>query len=139
MIFEINSENISELKDFSLNNLSNDELVRRLNNDSFLRYLLLKVDSKIIGYLSYQELYERFEIVDLYIEENHRNKGYASNLMKRLFEIVKVKNGINITLEVNMTNKYAIILYKKFGFKEVAIRKGYYDGVDAILMERKMM
>ena len=27
-------------------------------------------------------------------------------------------------------------LYKKFGLREVAIRKGYYNGIDGILMER---
>ena len=28
-------------------------------------------------------------------------------------------------------------LYKKFGFEKKAIRKGYYHGIDGILMERK--
>ena len=41
-----------------------------------------------------------------------------------------------ITLEVNINNTIALNLYKKFNFKEVAIRKGYYNGIDAILMER---
>lgn len=139
MILEINRETIDNLKEFSLNNLSKKEISLQLDNNNFLRYLILKIDNRLIGYLSYQELYERFEIVDLYIEEDFRNKGYGSNLIKKIIDIVELKKGFNITLEVKMTNKYAIILYKKFGFKEVAIRKGYYDGVDAILMERKMM
>ena len=41
-----------------------------------------------------------------------------------------------ITLEVNKENIPAIKLYRKLGFKDVAIRKGYYNGVDGILMER---
>ena len=43
----------------------------------------------------------------------------------------------NITLEVKIDNTPAIKLYKKFDFEEVALRKGYYNGVDGILMERK--
>ena len=46
---------------------------------------------------------------------------------------------INITLEVNCNNKNAIKLYKKFNFKEVAIRKCYYNNKeDGILMELKL-
>ena len=49
--------------------------------------------------------------------------------------MLKKQKCVNITLEVNKENTYAIKLYKKVGFKEVAIRKNYYDGVDGILME----
>ena len=43
----------------------------------------------------------------------------------------------DITLEVRKDNIPALKLYKEFNFKEVAIRKGYYNGIDGILMERK--
>ena len=42
----------------------------------------------------------------------------------------------NITLEVKKDNLPAIHLYKSAGFEEKAIRKGYYQGIDGILMER---
>ena len=42
----------------------------------------------------------------------------------------------SISLEVNVNNLYAIKLYENFGFKKVAIRKGYYNGIDGFLMER---
>ena len=45
----------------------------------------------------------------------------------------------NITLEVNSKNTSAIALYHKYGFKEVAIRSGYYSGTDGILMEKEMI
>ena len=43
----------------------------------------------------------------------------------------------SITLEVREDNLYAIKLYEKFGFIKKAIRKGYYQGIDGILMERE--
>jgi ribosomal protein S18 acetylase RimI-like enzyme len=42
----------------------------------------------------------------------------------------------NITLEVKEDNTPALKLYKKFDFEEKAVRKGYYNGVDGLLMER---
>ena len=46
---------------------------------------------------------------------------------------------VNITLEVRMSNEIAINLYKKFGFREVAIRRYYYGDEDGILMEKQVM
>ena len=43
----------------------------------------------------------------------------------------------DITLEVEETIESAIHLYEKNGFSKKAIRKGYYQGIDGILMERK--
>ena len=43
----------------------------------------------------------------------------------------------SITLEVKEDNIPAIKLYKKYNFEKKAIRAGYYNGVDGLLMERK--
>ena len=43
----------------------------------------------------------------------------------------------NITLEVNEKNP-AVKFYKKIGFEIVSIRKGYYNGQDGYLMEKKL-
>ena len=48
-----------------------------------------------------------------------------------------IKKDKDITLEVKQTNEIAIKLYKKYSFKQVAIRKGYYNNIDGLLMERK--
>ena len=41
-----------------------------------------------------------------------------------------------ITLEVRARNLAAIALYADFGFRQVAVRKGYYAGrEDALIME----
>ena len=46
---------------------------------------------------------------------------------------------VNITLEVRISNEVARKLYKKFGFREVALRKYYYGDEDGILMEKQVM
>ena len=43
----------------------------------------------------------------------------------------------DVTLEVRIDNIPAIKLYEKCGFKKIAIRQNYYNGIDGILMERK--
>ena len=54
-----------------------------------------------------------------------------------LSEVIEKNKNRSITLEVNSTNVPALELYNKLGFEKVAIRKGYYNGVDAYLMRKK--
>lgn len=91
----------------------------------------IKLDN--IGYIEYQINYEVLDIINLFIEKNMRNKGYASSLLKQIEE-EKVNR---IMLEVKKDNIKAISLYKKHGYKTIHTRKGYYkDNTDALIMEK---
>ena len=59
--------------------------------------------------------------------------------MDYMLNDLKNNNVKEITLEVKMTNIKAIHLYKKYNFKEIGIRKGYYQGIDGILMKKELM
>ncbi len=109
-----------------------------LNNNIFSKYFIYEEKNNIIGFINYSDLYDRFELNYIYVKEDYRNKGIASKLMDKMLEIGNDKNIDNITLEVNVTNESAIGLYKKYNFIEITVRKGYYNGVDGILMERMM-
>lgn len=110
-----------------------DKIKKDIEINPFGRYLLEIEDNKIIAYLYYSDIYDRAEINQIEVDVFHRNCGKASNLMEIMLEAVEK----SITLEVKKDNLVAIHLYKKYGFKEKAIRKGYYHGVDGILMERE--
>ena len=53
-----------------------------------------------------------------------------------MLETLIKKEPTTITLEVRENNQEAISLYQKFNFEKKAIRKGYYQGIDGLLMER---
>lgn len=129
---------IEEVKKNNLDILNNsfikkDYILNELSNNPFGKIIILKEDNEIIGYIYYSDIYERVEINQIEINFIHRNCGKGDFLLKRLIESVDK----NISLEVNVNNIPAIKLYKKNGFIEKAIRKGYYQGIDGILMERK--
>ena len=90
-----------------------------------------KLDNNYVGFLIYTLLYENAEIIDIYVNPEYRRRGIAKSLLNKVIDNKNIKN---ITLEVNINNKNAILLYNSLGFKEVSVRKGYYDGVDALLM-----
>lgn len=130
MIEEVTKNNIDILNNSFI---KKDYILNELSNNPFGKIIILKEDNEIIGYIYYSDIYERVEINQIEINFIHRNCGKGNFLLKKLIETVDK----NISLEVNVNNIPAIKLYKKNGFIEKAIRKGYYQGIDGILMERK--
>lgn len=104
----------------------------------FSKYIIFRENKEMIGFLSYEDIYERFEIDYIFVVEEYRNKGIASNMLEFLLKEAKEKQIENITLEVAVENRKAISLYKKYGFEEAALRKQYYGNEDAYLLIRKM-
>lgn len=105
-----------------------------MKNNPFLK----KIEIENKGYIEYNDIYETIDIVNVFVKEEYRNQKIGSTLLEKLIKEAKQNNKENITLEVSKENKIAIKLYKKYNFKEVAIRKGYYKGIDGILMELKL-
>ena len=130
MIKELKKEDIEIINDSFIDK---DYLLNEFDNNPFIKVLLLFEDNKVIGYLYYSDIYDRAEINQIEIDSFHRNCGNGKKLMEYMINHVDK----DITLEVKNNNDPAIKLYKKYGFKEVATRKGYYQGTDGILMERK--
>ncbi len=129
MIIELTKENFFLIDDSFINKLY---LEHEFANNPYAKVLILKEKQNIIGYIYYSDIFERVEINQFEIDSFHRNCGKGDFLLKKLIEIVDK----NISLEVKKDNYNAIQLYQKNGFIKKAIRKGYYQGIDAILMER---
>lgn len=105
----------------------------------YVKYIEYIEGNKVLGYLKYSLIYDRMEIDNVFVEVPYRNQKIGNKLMSRLISIAIEERVVNITLEVRVSNEIARNLYKKFGFREVALRKFYYGDEDAILMEKQVM
>lgn len=130
MIYSLNKNNFSVLNNTFIDR---KEIENELLNNPFGKVLLYEEDKQIIGYIYYSDIYDRAEINQFEIDLIHRNCGKGKELLKKLIETVDK----DITLEVRIDNYPAIKVYKDNGFEQTAIRKGYYKGIDGLLMERK--
>ena len=93
-------------------------------------------DNKIIGFISVSKYFERAELNYIFVKKEFRNNHIASILIE---DILNTLNDIeSIDLEVNEFNKPAINLYEKYGFKQIGIRKNYYNNEDALLMKKEI-
>lgn len=117
----------------------NHDIKTDFDNNPYTNYTLYLIEEKIVGFINYYLIYDRIEIVNFNVLDYFQNKHIASSLLEQLISLANKEKIKNITLEVRSDNEKAIYLYHKYGFKEVAIRKNYYNDTDGILMEKELI
>ena len=123
---------------FSVDNFTYKLTKKEFSTNPYLKIITYMENDKIIAFLLYSLIYDRIEIEQFEVSIEKRRKGIGNKLIKYLIEKYENTNIKNITLEVKEDNIAAINLYQKSGFKKIAIREKYYDGVNGILMEKTL-
>lgn len=108
-------------------------------DNPFRRRVEYFINDDSVGFLEYSLIYDRMEIDNIQINDEYKHQGIGTKLMAHLISLAIEYRVVNITLEVRISNEIARNLYKKFGFREVALRKYYYGDEDGILMEKNVM
>lgn len=95
-------------------------------------------DGTVAGYLCLKQVLDEAEILDVAVSPTFRGKGIGRILVQHALESARGRGGHLVWLEVRVANREAIQLYESLGFREIARRKGYYDGgEDAIVMQHE--
>jgi ribosomal-protein-alanine N-acetyltransferase len=98
-------------------------------------FFVVKKSGMIIAYGGFWQIEDEAHLVNLAVAPSHQKKGIGSYLLRWLINRAKEMGIKRMTLEVEAKNSAAISFYHKFGFSEIAIRKGYYEQKDdAIVM-----
>jgi len=69
-------------------------------------------------------------ILNLCIEPNFRQLGYAERLLEEVLARARCADVSEIFLEVRPSNNAALALYRKKGFRQIAYRPAYYQARD---------
>ena len=88
------------------------------------------------GFIVWRTVLDTAEIITIGVHPDARGAGIAIAMLGIMENEVKKAGVKKILLDVSAGNTAAINLYKKCGFIENGRRPKYYDGVDAILMEK---
>ena len=89
----------------------------------------------IAGFILAWMVADELHITNLAVTPEMRRKGIAVILLTHLLDIATEQAATWCTLEVRVSNAAARSLYKRFGFREVGVREGYYaDGEDAVVL-----
>ena len=94
------------------------------------------LQEEVLGYVLCWYVADEVHIVNLAVHPRWRRQGLARALLADAFARARRRGACMATLEVRVHNEAAIRLYESLGFRQVAIRKGYYadNGEDALVM-----
>ena len=90
------------------------------------------------GFIVWRTVCDEAEIITVGVHPDARGAGIAIAMLGIMENEVKKAGAKKIFLEVSAENAPAIELYKKCGFMQNGLRPKYYDGVDAILMQKEI-
>ncbi len=102
-------------------------------------YLVAEVEGIITGYCGIWTSFETADLCNIAVHPDYRRKGIAGEILKQAFQLCQQRQIEQMLLEVRESNKPAIVLYEKYHFEKIDIRKGYYRNPieNAIIMQRK--
>lgn len=135
MIREYKKEDIN-----NINVLGRDLNIEYLFKEEPYRYCFVyEENNNILGFITFDLLQDRSEILDIIVHINHRKQGIGQKLLDSSLNTMLKNNIKSISLEVKVNNKEAISFYKKNNFEITTTRKQYYESktVDAYLMYRE--
>lgn len=95
-------------------------------------YLVQFLDGRAIGYFLAAASYGEAELYRIAVLPTFRGQGKGERLMKSFLRYLP-KDTEKVYLEVRESNKCAIGLYEKLGFRKIGERKNYYGNENGLI------
>ena len=133
--------------------IEQDSFARPWNRLSFLgelrsehaySYMVKSIDDsqadRVIAYVFFRLIEEELHILKIAVTPNWRARGVASWLLKKCLSAGLVLGATSAFLEVRPSNKSAMGLYRKRGFRIIGRRPNYYTDTreDALVLMKKL-
>jgi len=105
-------------------------------NNACAVYLVARVAGEVVGYGGMWVVMDEAHITTLAVDPPHQGRKIGERLLHALLEEAILRGAQRATLEVREYNQVAQNLYRKYGFREAAMRRSYYsdNGENAIVM-----
>ncbi|WP_318506160.1 ribosomal protein S18-alanine N-acetyltransferase [Bacillus sp. T3] len=115
---------------------SEEAFINELTHNRFAVYIVIEDGERVIGYCGVWVIVDEAHVTNIAILPEYRGKKLGEALLTKVIEVTKKLGAEKMTLEVRVSNNIAQGLYRKLGFKDGAIRKGYYtdNQEDALVM-----
>jgi ribosomal-protein-alanine N-acetyltransferase len=117
-----------------------ENLFRMEMNLNVAHLYVAKREGKLTGYIDFWRVGPEVHLITIAVHPELRKHHIASSLIDVMVADAK-KHGVEvISLDVRPSNQPGLALYKKYGFVQAGVRKGYYqdNGEDAIVLNLRL-
>ncbi|MBV8659635.1 MAG: ribosomal protein S18-alanine N-acetyltransferase [Burkholderiales bacterium] len=99
---------------------------------------VMEKTGEIVGFAVSMQVLDEASLLTIGVRPDHQRQGLGRRLVEAVFDHAAAHGAAVLFLEVRQSNKGARTLYRRMGFVETGVRKGYYRALDgredAILM-----
>lgn len=115
---------------------SKEAFYRELTENPYAYYIVADIDGTAIGYGGVWIVIDEAHITNIAVLTEYRGQKIGETLLTQLQNLARQQGAKTMTLEVRVSNIVAQNLYRKLGFQNGGIRKGYYtdNNEDALVM-----
>ena len=101
---------------------------------------VLRIDGELAAYMIAWYMFDEAHLANIAVRESFRGRGCARALLDDFLREGEARGALLAFLEVRAGNADAIRLYRGYGFRQVAVRKNYYQAQreDALVMVREL-
>ncbi|HCP44832.1 MAG TPA: hypothetical protein DIU15_02210, partial [Deltaproteobacteria bacterium] len=97
--------------------------------------------SRPVGFVSFWVVGPEISLLNIAVDPASRRRGLGRRLLDLAEERGRDRGGCVVFLEVRAGNEAAVTMYRRRGYLQVGIRKGYYadNGEDALVLSRELV
>lgn len=107
-----------------------DDVLQDFFSQRHTHFFVMRLDNKIMGYCMTQVMFDTAEILRIGVSRAYQRQGLAKQILMEVMVFLKKMEVDKLLLEVRNDNMSAIGLYQGFDFKQIHVRKNYYDNKD---------
>jgi len=85
-----------------------------------------RINGELVGYFILMVAAGEAHLLNLSIAVPYQRRGHGATLLGEAAGLARRLGAKNVFLEVRPSNRAAQKLYTRFGFRKVAVRRGYY-------------
>ena len=102
--------------------------------------LPVEPDADPIGYVDFHVIADEVSLLNVAVDPDARRRGLGAELMALMERRGRELGGQTVFLEVRRGNEGGLALYRRAGFEQIGLRKGYYSGnrEDAVVMCKRL-
>jgi [ribosomal protein S18]-alanine N-acetyltransferase len=104
----------------------------------YLAEVLVDGGGELVGYFIAMEGVDELHLLNITVAPDWQGQGHGQALMAAVRQHARQRGLCTLWLEVRASNQRARALYRRLGFEEVGLRRGYYPAAvrreDAVVM-----
>lgn len=120
--------------------ITKEELISLLRKRSIVAIAAIynekEIDEKVVGFIVYEVMNRRIQILDMSVHYQYQLKGIGTALIQALKDKLSFKKRTKLSVEVRETNLGLQLFLQKNGFLAVEVLKDYFPDTheDAFIM-----